>query len=80
VDNTGSIRISVSAASLVVHFSPEIPEMEFARILPPMLLSAEPLKPSCCRILASRIVNGIGDKRTSTTGVSMPIDPRGLQH
>src|SRR5208337_4236255 len=33
VDNIRSIRISVSAASVVVHFSPEIPEMEFARKL-----------------------------------------------
>ena len=33
VDNVRSIRISVSAASVVVHFSPEIPEMEFARKL-----------------------------------------------
>jgi hypothetical protein len=33
VDNVGSIRISVSAASVVINFSPEIPEMEFARKL-----------------------------------------------
>jgi hypothetical protein len=33
VDNVRSIRISVSAASVVISFSPEIPEMEFARKL-----------------------------------------------
>ncbi|MGA2936181.1 MAG: HMA2 domain-containing protein [Syntrophobacteraceae bacterium] len=33
VDNVRSIRISVSAASVVINFSPEIPEMEFARKL-----------------------------------------------
>ena len=33
VDNVSSIRISVIAASVVINFSPEIPEMEFARKL-----------------------------------------------
>ena len=33
VDNVRSIRISVSTASVVINFSPEIPEMEFARKL-----------------------------------------------
>jgi hypothetical protein len=33
VDNVRSIRISVSAASVVINFSPEIPETEFARKL-----------------------------------------------
>jgi hypothetical protein len=33
VDNVKSIRVSVGAASVVVGFSPEIPEMEFARKL-----------------------------------------------
>jgi len=33
VNNVSSIRISVIAASVVINFSPEIPEMEFARKL-----------------------------------------------
>ncbi|MGO9018211.1 MAG: hypothetical protein ACLQVJ_07650 [Syntrophobacteraceae bacterium] len=33
VDNVRSMRISVSAASVVINFSPEIPQMEFARKL-----------------------------------------------
>jgi hypothetical protein len=33
VDKVRSIRISVSTASIVVYFSPEIPEMEFTRKL-----------------------------------------------
>jgi hypothetical protein len=33
VDNVSAIRISVRAASVVINFSPEIPEMEFARKL-----------------------------------------------
>ena len=33
VDNVRSIRISVSTASVVINFSPEIPELEFARKL-----------------------------------------------
>jgi hypothetical protein len=33
VDNVSGIRISVGAASVVINFSPEIPEMEFARKL-----------------------------------------------
>ena len=33
VDNVRSIRISVGTASVVINFSPEIPEMEFARKL-----------------------------------------------
>jgi hypothetical protein len=33
VEDVRSIRISVSAASVVIGFSPEIPEMEFARKL-----------------------------------------------
>jgi hypothetical protein len=33
VDKVMSIRISVSAASVVISFSPEIPGMEFARML-----------------------------------------------
>jgi hypothetical protein len=33
VDNVRSIRISVSTASVVISFSPEIPDMEFARKL-----------------------------------------------
>ena len=33
MDNIRSIRASVSTASVVVHFSPEIPQMEFVRKL-----------------------------------------------